>query len=84
MDWEYYTFDNPPTPQHLEQLIFEAFDGVSLEGGISWREAEAIDNYEIGETRQQARERNTDHCWQDVLDDSTRNFASNESHWRAS
>jgi hypothetical protein len=69
MTYEFFTFDDPPLAEQVERDLFAAFDGVSRDGGISWHEADAIDDYEIGMTREEARELDTDRCWQDLLDD---------------
>lgn len=49
--------------------IHDAFKGVTREGGVSWNEAYAIDDYASDEERERARASDTDHSWQELVDD---------------
>lgn len=67
---------NSTVPKHLieeqeavESQIRAAFKGVTREGGISWSETEAIDMYETEEQQAAARARDTERCWEDLIDD---------------
>jgi hypothetical protein len=60
----------PATPQplaaeqrQLEAAIRDAFRAVDRRGGISWSEADAIDNYASDEERAAARARDTEPSW---------------------
>jgi hypothetical protein len=48
--------------------IAAAFGGVSREGGISWSEADVIDDYGSMEERQKARAADTERGWNELLD----------------
>src|SRR5271155_1076791 len=52
----------------LIQEIVLAFTGTKRRGGISWREAEAIDNHASEAERQTARSLDADKTWQEVPD----------------
>jgi hypothetical protein len=58
-------------------LVHEAFAGVSRRGGISWNEAQAIDDhgYADDKARAAARARDTEATWTDLVADA---------HWRPS
>lgn len=63
-------------PYHLSQLqtslvsqIESAFKGVSRQGGVSWHEAEAMDDYASPEELAIARLKDTDRRWQDLVND---------------
>jgi hypothetical protein len=49
----------------VDQIV-RAFAGVQRGDGISWREAEEIDNYESDEVRARARALDTDQYWSEV------------------
>lgn len=49
--------------------IYEAFPGGSRQGGVSWSEADVIDDYGTAEERAAARAKDRDSRWQDLLDD---------------
>ena len=49
----------------LEQ-IKSAFSGVTREGGISWREADALDSYGTIEVQAAERAKDTDQSWMEV------------------
>lgn len=51
--------------------IHDAFKDVTREGGVSWTEAYAIDDYASDEDCAKAREMDTDISWQELLDDPT-------------
>lgn len=57
------------TQKSLLKAIEAAFDGVSREGGVSWREAEAIDQYASPEECKAARGLDRDQRWQDLIED---------------
>ena len=66
--------ENYDIPNHAERKaalieeIIAAFDGVSREGGVSWHEANVIDDYGSEQERAAARLSDTDTRWQDVPD----------------
>jgi len=49
--------------------IYEVFPGGSRQGGVSWSESVVIDLYGSPEERAEARAKDRDTRWQDVLDD---------------
>ena len=49
--------------------IHDAFKDVTREGGVSWNEAYAIDDYASDEECAKAREMDTDISWQELVDD---------------
>jgi hypothetical protein len=53
-------------PDEIIDEINRAFDGVTREGGVSFHEADVIDNYGSKQERTKARKLDTDECWQDV------------------
>ncbi len=53
----------------LIEEITAAFDGVSRENGVSFRESRVIDDYGSDEERAKARSEDTETRWQDVPDD---------------
>ena len=62
-----------PEPQHpcVERtiaLIYEAFDGVTREGGVSWSEKNVIDVGCTAEEREAARALDKDTTWQELID----------------
>ena len=64
---------NPPEPQHpcVERtiaLIYEAFDGVTREGGVSLTEAELLDGRPTDEELEAARLEDKDQRWQELID----------------
>ncbi len=63
-------------PEHLmaeqravEAEIRRAFRGVTREGGVSWSEADVIDDYGTGEERAAARARDTEGRWEELVED---------------
>jgi hypothetical protein len=63
-------------PEQLERernrLIAEiedVFNRVTREGGVSWSEADVIDDFGTMEELREARSRDTDRHWTDLLDD---------------
>jgi hypothetical protein len=65
--------NNPPSRVHeqhiLETEIREAFKGVTRQGGVSWSEAEVIDDYGSEDERAEARAKDTDKDWAELADD---------------
>ncbi len=66
----------PELPPHLEKeraaveaMIHSAFAGVTREGGVSWSESVAIDDYKSPSVRAKARASDTDPCWEWLVDD---------------
>lgn len=53
----------------VEALVFEAFKGVTREGGVSWHEAEAIDFHLSDEELEEALAKDTEKSWEELLDD---------------
>ena len=51
--------------------IHDAFKDVTREGGVSWTEAYALDDYASDEACAKAREMDTDISWQELVDDPT-------------
>lgn len=49
--------------------IYDAFEDVTREGGVSWNETYAIDDYASDEECERARASDTDHSWQELVDD---------------
>lgn len=67
---------NPGIPEHLleeqravESAIRTAFARASRAGGVSWSEADVIDDCGSAEDRAAARRRDTDTSWQSLVDD---------------
>ena len=60
--------------------IHEAFPGGSRQGGVSWSEADVIDDYGSPDQRAAARARDRDTRWQDLVDDPNWN-PSDGGHW---
>jgi hypothetical protein len=52
--------------------VYAAFEGVSREGGVSWSQSEAELMYRTPEEHAEAAKRDTDACWQDLVDSSWR------------
>lgn len=52
-----------------EERIREAFRGVTREGGVSWSEAAVIDNIGTQEEADKSRAKDTESCWEDLVDD---------------
>lgn len=53
----------------VEALVFDAFRGVTREWGVSWHEAYAIDFTLSDEETEVERARDTEKCWEELLDD---------------
>lgn len=53
----------------VEAMIHAAFAGVTREGGVSWSESVAIDDYESPSVRAKARASDKDTCWEWVAED---------------
>ncbi len=53
----------------LIEAIYVAFAGVTRQGGVSWSEANVLDNYGSMEERLAARAGDKDTCWQALVDD---------------
>jgi len=51
----------------LVAMIYEAFDGVTREGGISWSQADAIDDYCSDDEIREAGKKDSEHRWQDLV-----------------
>jgi hypothetical protein len=49
--------------------IYAAFKDVSREGGVSWSETYVLDFYGTPEERAEARDRDRDWSWTDLVDD---------------
>lgn len=58
-----------PELQAVEALIRSAFAGVTRAGGVSWSEANVIDNYGSDEERAAARSSDPDTAWEQLVDD---------------
>lgn len=54
----------------IEAEILEAFKGVSREGGVSWSEAEVIDEWGLEDDRFAARAKDADQSWMELANDS--------------
>ncbi|RYG46716.1 hypothetical protein EON79_09415 [bacterium] len=61
--------------------IYAAFADVDREGGVSWSEAMAIDNYEPLEVREAARARDSEDGWQTLVDDPDFYYHDCSSEW---
>lgn len=63
------------TAQQIIDDIHDAFDPVRLEDGVSWHEADVIDDYGSAESRRYARELDNYEHWKDMppedLDDGS-------------
>jgi hypothetical protein len=53
---------------HLSEVIHQAFAGVTLGSGVSWREADVIDDYGTPDQRKLARNQDEKHNWSKVPD----------------
>ncbi|MBX3120540.1 MAG: hypothetical protein KF784_15885 [Fimbriimonadaceae bacterium] len=67
-----------PNDLHIEhndliEEIYVAFAGVTREDGISWSEADVLDNYGSMEERLAAQASDKDTTWQSLVDDATWN-----------
>lgn len=58
-----------PCVERTIALIYEAFDGGTREGGVSWAEAELIDCYGTPAEKAFARMNPMEPGWQDLVDD---------------
>lgn len=65
----------------VEALVFEAFKGVTREGGVSWHEAEAIDFQVSDEEWDEARALDTEKSWEELLDDEKWRNQAGEWAW---
>ncbi|RYG32934.1 hypothetical protein EON81_19455 [bacterium] len=61
--------------------IYGAFADVDREGGVSWSEAMAIDNYEPPEVRQAARDGDSEDGWRSLVDDPAFTYHELSSEW---
>ena len=48
--------------------IYDAFRGVTRDGGVSWSEAFAMDGYCVADERVEARKGDTDKSWTELVD----------------
>lgn len=55
--------------EEVIEKIADAFRDVTRDGGISWSEADAIDDYASKVQRAAARAKDKDKSWQEVADD---------------
>ena len=55
----------------LTAEIGEAFAGVTREGGVSWSEADAIDSYGSKREQREARERDAESGWSELVGDES-------------
>ena len=59
-----------PAGEALIKEIVEAFKSVRREGGVSWSEADVIDDYGSMKERLAARAKDKEHSWQDLINDT--------------
>ncbi len=59
----------PPSSQEVERQIFEAFSSQSRAGGVSWGESVVHDMYGSESEKMEARAKDKDSRWQDLVDD---------------
>lgn len=74
-------FNLSQTQKSLIAEIEAAFAGVTREGGISWSEADAIDDYASPAERAAAREKDREKGWQDLVTDPTWPGSDVPSNW---
>lgn len=55
----------------LKSVIFAAFGHVTREGGVSWRETVVVDDNGSDIERVTARLKDTENCWQELIDDDS-------------
>jgi len=51
--------------------IHEAFAGVTRDGGVSWSESDALDDYKSKRAQRKARESDTDTSWTELINDES-------------
>ena len=69
------------TPEKLLEQLKIAFQGVNREGGVSWSEAQVIDNYGSNEERNIARSSDKDRTWIDLATDPAWDVWDCSSNW---
>ncbi len=60
----------------VEAEIRRAFRGVTREGGVSWSEADVVDDYGTDEERAAARARDKESCWEELVEDGAIHLGS--------
>ena len=70
-----------PTKEELIEQIKVAFEGVTREGGVSWSEADAIDDYALPELRAAAKASDLDENWMEVAIDANWRIDDFDSNW---
>ena len=65
----------------LLEKLKSAFQGVTRDGGISWLQADVIDDYGSAWDREYARTKETDFSWMDVAHDPAWTIQYRDSNW---
>jgi hypothetical protein len=74
---------SPQSVSTLKRVIQNAFEGVRLDNGVGLREGQAIDDYEVFETRQIARAKDEKHRWERITADDLNHCSSSLSFFDA-